>query len=115
MAAQFDYDELDGTDNLVYNIAINDRNRSSPRVHEEAMGSFLRFIQVKKPIRQILEGDNLVSLSFVIRKAILAMDKDFSGSCINDLISLVNQQKDLGLLIPTSFLDVPCQTCAQIF
>ncbi|KAF5020906.1 hypothetical protein F66182_7058 [Fusarium sp. NRRL 66182] len=113
MAAQFNENELDGSENSVFNIAINGRGRSRPSIHPEAMGSFLGFIQVELPINKILEADNLAVLSLVIRKAIIAMDEDFSGSFINDVVQLVNNQDDLGVLIPTSFLDVPGQNCAQ--
>ncbi|KAI8298130.1 Acyltransferase easC [Colletotrichum sp. SAR11_240] len=113
MAAQFDVAQLDGSENSVYNIAIDGRGRSQPPIHPEAMGSFLGFIQVELPIKKILEADNIAALSLLIRKAIIAMDKDFSGSFINDVVQLVNNQSDLGALIPTSFLDVPGQNCAQ--
>ncbi|KAJ5010476.1 Acyltransferase easC [Colletotrichum sp. SAR 10_99] len=113
MAAQFDVSQLDGSENSVYNIAIDGRGRSQPPIHPEAMGSFLGFIQVELPIKKILEADNIAALSLLIRKAIIAMDKDFSGSFINDVVQLVNNQSDLGALIPTSFLDVPGQNCAQ--
>ncbi|KAM0551202.1 hypothetical protein ACHAPJ_008544 [Fusarium lateritium] len=72
MTAELDYDELDGTETSVYNIAIDGRNRSNPPIHQEALGSFLGFIQVEKPIREILKGGNLVSLSLLIRNAIRA-------------------------------------------
>ncbi|KAK2730289.1 enoyl- hydratase isomerase family [Colletotrichum kahawae] len=113
MAAQFDVAQLDGSENSVYNIAIDGRGRSQPSIHPEAMGSFLGFIQAELPIKRILETDNIAALSLLIRKAIIAMDKDFSGSFINDVVQLVNNQNDLGALIPTSFLDVPGQNCAQ--
>ncbi|KAM0234635.1 hypothetical protein ACHAP5_010030 [Fusarium lateritium] len=113
MAAQFDVDSLDGSENSVFNIAINGRGRSCPPIHPEAMGSFLGFLQVELSIKKVLESDNLSALSTLIRNAIIAMDKDFSGSFINDVIQLVNNQEDVGVLIPTSFLDVPGQNCAQ--
>ncbi|KAI8179302.1 hypothetical protein KHU50_003047 [Colletotrichum sp. SAR 10_65] len=113
MAAQFDINQLDGSERSVFNIAIDGRGRSQPPIHPEAMGSFLGFIQVELPIKKILEADNLSGLSLLIRKAIIAMDKDFSGSFINDVVQLVNNQDDLGALIPTSFLDVPGRNCAQ--
>ncbi|KAK1659592.1 transferase family-domain-containing protein [Colletotrichum godetiae] len=113
MAAQFDLAQLDGSENSVFNIAIDGRGRSRPLIHPEAMGSFLGFIQVELPIREILEADNLATLSLLIRKAVIAMDEKFAGSFINDVIQLVNDQDDLGALIPTSFLDVPGRNCAQ--
>ncbi|KAI8160223.1 hypothetical protein K4K49_003649 [Colletotrichum sp. SAR 10_70] len=113
MAAQFDVTQLDGSEKSVFNIAIDGRGRSQPPIHPEAMGSFLGFIQVELPIKRILEVDNLAGLSLLIRNAIITMDKDFSGSFINDVVQLVNNQDDLGALIPTSFLDVPGRNCAQ--
>ncbi|KAF9874564.1 hypothetical protein CkaCkLH20_08127 [Colletotrichum karsti] len=113
MAAQFDVSELDGSEISVYNIAIDGRGRSQPPIHPQAMGSFLGFIQVELPIKKILETDNLAVLAHLIRKAVTAMDKNFSGSFINDVVQLVNNQNDLGVLIPTSFLDVPGRNCAQ--
>ncbi|KAI8283443.1 hypothetical protein K4K60_002694 [Colletotrichum sp. SAR11_57] len=113
MAAQFDITQLDGSERSVFNIAIDGRGRSQPPIHPEAMGSFLGFIQVELPIKKILEADNLSDLSLLIRKAIIAMDKDFSGSFINDVVQLVNNQDDLGAVITTSFLDVPGRNCAQ--
>ncbi|KAF6808617.1 enoyl- hydratase isomerase family [Colletotrichum plurivorum] len=113
MAAQFDASQLDGSEISVYNIAINGRGRSRPPIHPEAMGSFLGFLQVELPIKKILEADNLADLSLQIRKAVIAMDKDFEGAFINDVVELVNNQSDLGTLIATSFLDVPGRNCAQ--
>ncbi|KAF4778552.1 hypothetical protein HER10_EVM0006847 [Colletotrichum scovillei] len=113
MAAQFDAVQLDGSEKSVFNIAIDGRRRSQPLIHPEAMGSFLGFIQVELPIKEILESDSLAALSLLIRRAIITMDTKFSGSFINDVIQLVNNQNDLGALIPTSFLDVPGQNCAQ--
>ncbi|KAK1456694.1 hypothetical protein CMEL01_16372 [Colletotrichum melonis] len=53
------------------------------------MGSFLGFIQVEAPIKEILESDNLAALSLPIRRTIIAMDEKFTVAFINDVIKLL--------------------------
>lgn len=107
MAVQSPLETLEGDPMSVFNIAIDGRQRTDPKLHPATLGCFLEYVAVSLPIRKILSTLNLADLAIEIRKAILGADKQFT----DDVVTLVEQLEDVDRLVPTAFLDVPGFNC----
>lgn len=94
-------------------MAVDGRPRIQPPVHPEALGSFLTFLQVTMPLRQIVGTDSLAEMALLLRRAIQDADENFQGAFTNDVISLINNLPDVGVLTPSAFLDCPGLHCSQ--
>ncbi|RAL07951.1 uncharacterized protein BO97DRAFT_462263 [Aspergillus homomorphus CBS 101889] len=109
MAVQSPLDQLEGDPVSVFNIAIDGRQRTDPKVHPQTLGCFLEYVAVSAPIRQMLSTLSLADLAILIRKAILRADEQFT----DDVVAMVEQLEDVDRLVPTAFLDVPGNNCVQ--
>lgn len=107
MAVQSPLETLEGDPVSVFNIAIDGRQRTDPKVHKDTLGCFLQYVAVSVPIRKMLISLNLADLAIQIRKKILAADNQFT----DDVVTLVEQLEDVDRLVPTAFLDVPGFNC----
>ncbi|KAJ5781988.1 uncharacterized protein N7518_010471 [Penicillium psychrosexuale] len=107
MAVQSPLDTLEGDPVSVFNIAIDGRQRTDPKLHPSTLGCFLEYVSVSAPIRKMLSTTTLADLATEIRKAILRADEQFT----DDVITLVEQLEDVDRLVPTAFLDVPGFNC----
>ncbi|KAJ5971521.1 Transferase [Penicillium vulpinum] len=107
MAVQSPLETLEGDPVSVYNIAIDGRQRTDPKIHPDTLGCFLEYVAVSLPVRKILSTLNLADLATEIRKAILRADDQFT----DDVVALVDQLEDVDRLAPTAFLDVPGFNC----
>ncbi|KAJ5823776.1 Transferase [Penicillium robsamsonii] len=107
MAAQSPLETLEGDPMSVYNIAIDGRQRTDPKLHPETLGCFLEYVSVSVPVRKILSTLSLADLATKIRKALIAADEQFT----DDVVTLVEQVEDVDRLVPTAFLDVPGFNC----
>ncbi|KAJ5476929.1 hypothetical protein N7475_002658 [Penicillium sp. IBT 31633x] len=109
MAVQSPLEDLEGKPVSIFNIALDGRQRTDPKVHPATLGCFLEYVAVSVPIRQMLTTLNVADLAIEIRKAILRADNQFT----DDVIALVEQLEDVDRLVPTAFLDVPGFNCVQ--
>ncbi|KAJ5779902.1 hypothetical protein N7457_007622 [Penicillium paradoxum] len=109
MAVQSPLETLEGDPVSVFNIALDGRQRTDPKVHPATLGCFLEYIAVSLPIREMLSTLNLADLAIEIRKGIMRADNQFT----DDVIALVEQLEDVDRLVPTAFLDVPGFNCVQ--
>ena len=109
MAAQSPLDTLEGDPDSIFNIAIDGRQRTEPRLHKDTLGCFLQYVAVSAPVRGMLSTLNLADLAIQIRKAILNADEQFT----DDVVALVDKLEDVDRLVPTAFLDVPGFNCVQ--
>ncbi|KAI9373481.1 transferase family-domain-containing protein [Aspergillus egyptiacus] len=109
MAVQSPLETLEGDPVSTFNIAIDGRQRTKPRIHPDTLGCFLEYVAVSVPIRKMLGTLNLADLAIQIRKAILRAGDHFT----DDVVSLVEQLEDVDRLVPTAFLDVPGFNCVQ--
>ncbi|KAJ5317877.1 Transferase [Penicillium antarcticum] len=109
MAVQSPLDTLEGDPVSVFNVAIDGRQRTDPKVHPDTLGCFLEYVAVSAPIRKMLSTLHLADLAILIRKAILRADDQFT----DDVVSLVDQLEDVDRLAPTAFLDCPGFNCVQ--
>ncbi|CAI7662037.1 unnamed protein product, partial [Penicillium palitans] len=107
MAVQSPLETLEGDPVSVFNIAIDGRQRTHPKVHPATLGCFLEYIAVSVPIRKMLDTLNVADLAIEIRKAVLRADEQFT----DDVVTLVEQLEDVDRLVPTAFLDVPGFNC----
>ncbi|KAF4760295.1 hypothetical protein N7455_012731 [Penicillium solitum] len=107
MAVQSPLDTLEGDPVSVFNIAIDGRQRTDPKLHPATLGCFLEYVAVSVPIRRMLSTMSLADLATEIRKAILRADQQFT----DDVVALVEQLEDVDRLVPTAFLDVPGFNC----
>jgi hypothetical protein len=109
MAVQSPLDTLEGDPVSVFNIAIDGRQRTNPKVHPDTLGCFLEYVAVSVSIRKMLSTLHVADLAILIRKAILRADDQFT----DDVVALVDQLEDVDRLVPTAFLDVPGFNCVQ--
>lgn len=109
MAVQWPLETLEGDPISVFNIAIDGRLRTDPKVHHDTLGCFLEYVAIKAPIRKMLEHLNIADLAVSIRKAILKADNQFT----DDVVTLIEKIEDVDRLLPTAFLDVPGFNCVQ--
>ncbi|KAL4930443.1 transferase family-domain-containing protein [Aspergillus undulatus] len=109
MAVQSPLETLDGDPVSVFNIAIDGRQRTNPRVHPNTLGCFLEYVAVSAPIRKMLTTLSIADLAILIRKAILRAGEEFT----DDVVTLVEKLEDVDRLAPTAFLDVPGYNCVQ--
>ncbi|RDW67450.1 uncharacterized protein DSM5745_09316 [Aspergillus mulundensis] len=109
MAVQSPLETLEGDPVSTFNIAIDGRARTSPKVHPDTLGCFLEYVAIKLPIRKILGELNIADLAIQIRKAIIRADESFT----DDVVALVDKLEDVDRLVPTAFLDVPGFNCIQ--
>jgi hypothetical protein len=107
MAVQWPLETLEGDPVSTFNIAIDGRMRTDPKVHPNTLGCFLEYVAVKVPIRKMLSTLNVADLAIEIRKAILKADEQFT----DDVIALIEKVEDVDRLLPTAFLDVPGFNC----
>jgi hypothetical protein len=107
MAVQWPLETLEGDPVSTFNIAIDGRMRTDPKVHPDTLGCFLEYVAVKVPIRKMLSTLNVADLAIEIRKAILKADEQFT----DDVIALIEKVEDVDRLLPTAFLDVPGFNC----
>lgn len=115
MAAQYPPDKVKGDEVSVFNMAVDGRLRIQPPIDDGTLGSFVEFIEVKMPLRRMLDGGgkSVAEIAVLIRKAINSMDEDFQGSFTNDVIKLINGLDDVRFLPPSAFLDCPGLSCFQ--
>ncbi|KAK7739577.1 hypothetical protein SLS63_001923 [Diaporthe eres] len=115
MAAQYPPDKVEGDEVSVFNMAVDGRLRIQPQIDEGTLGSFVEFIEVKMPLRRMLDGGgkSVAEIAVLIRKAINSMNEDFQGSFTNDVIKLINGLDDVRFLSPSAFLDCPGLSCSQ--
>lgn len=115
MAAQYPPDKIKGDEVSVFNMAVDGRLRIQPPIDEGTLGSFVEFIEVKMPLRRMLEGgeNSVAEIALLLRKAIQNMNEEFQGSFTNDVIELINGLDDVRFLSPTAFLDCPGLSCSQ--
>ncbi|KAL2289068.1 hypothetical protein FJTKL_02896 [Diaporthe vaccinii] len=115
MAAQYPPDKVKGDEVSVFNMAVDGRLRIQPPIDDGTLGSFVEFIEVKMPLRRMLDGGgkSVAEIAVLIRKAINSMDEDFQGSFTNDAIKLINGLDDVRFLSPSAFLDCPGLSCSQ--
>jgi hypothetical protein len=109
MAVQSPLETLEGDPLSVFNIAIDGRQRTDPKVHPDTLGCFLEYVAVSAPIRKMLSTLHIADLASLIRKAILRADDQFT----DDVVALVDRLEDVDRLAPTAFLDVPGFNCVQ--
>ncbi|KAL4960511.1 transferase family-domain-containing protein [Aspergillus stella-maris] len=109
MAVQSPLETLEGDPISVFNVAVDGRQRTNPRVHPNTLGCFLQYVAVSAPIRKMLSTLGLADLAILIRKAILRADQEFT----DDVVTLVEGLEDVDRLCPTAFLDVPGFNCVQ--
>lgn len=72
MAVQSPLETLEGDPVSVFNIAIDGRQRTDPKLHPGTLGCFLEYVAVSVPIRKMLSTMSLADLATEIRKAIFA-------------------------------------------
>ncbi|KAK2605382.1 hypothetical protein N8I77_008221 [Diaporthe amygdali] len=113
MAAQYPLEKIKGDEVSVFNMAIDGRLRIQPPIDEGTLGSFVEFIEVKMPLRRMLETNSVAKIALLIRKAIVNMDEAFQGTFTNDMIKLINNLEDARFLSPSAFLDCPGLSCSQ--
>ncbi|KAL4756686.1 transferase family-domain-containing protein [Aspergillus foveolatus] len=109
MAVQSPLTTLEGDPVSIFNIAIDGRARTSPKVHPDTLGCFLEYVAVSAPIRRMLSELNIADLAVLIRKSLLRADENFT----DDVVALVDKLEDVDRLVPTAFLDVPGFNCVQ--
>lgn len=109
MAAQSPLDTLEGDPESIFNIAIDGRQRTEPKIHKDTQGCFLQYVAVSAPLRGMLSTLSLADLAIRIRKAILSANEHFT----DDVVALVDKLEDVDRLVPTAFLDVPGFNCVQ--
>ncbi|KAK2799590.1 hypothetical protein FQN50_008428 [Emmonsiellopsis sp. PD_5] len=109
MAAQSPLETLAGDPVSIFNIAIDGRQRTDPKLHPDTLGCFLEYVAVSAPIREMLGSLNLADLAIRIRKSILVAGNQFT----DDVVTLVAQLEDVDRLVPTALLDVPGFNCVQ--
>jgi hypothetical protein len=109
MAVQNPLETLEGNPISVFNIAINGRTRTKPRVHPQTLGCFMENVAVTAPVREMLSTLTLADLAVRIRKAVRSADEEFT----DDTIALEERVDDLDRLVTTAFLDVPGFNCLQ--
>ncbi|PWY66517.1 hypothetical protein BO94DRAFT_613748 [Aspergillus sclerotioniger CBS 115572] len=109
MAVQWPLKALQGNPVSVFNLAINGRLRTDPRVHPQTLGCFLEYLGVPAPIRTILGSATLADLAILIRTEVRRATNQFT----DDLTALIEQLEDVDRLVPTAFLDVPGFNCVQ--
>ncbi|KAL4811208.1 transferase family-domain-containing protein [Aspergillus unguis] len=109
MAVQSPLETLEGDPVSVFNIAIDGRLRTNPKIHPDTAGCFLEYVAVSMPIRKMLGPLGLADLAVQIRKSIIKADDQFT----DDVVTLVEQLEDVDRLVPTAFLDVPGFNCVQ--
>ncbi|GFF75243.1 shikimate O-hydroxycinnamoyltransferase [Aspergillus udagawae] len=107
MAVQNPLETLKGDPTSVFNIAIDGRLRTNPKVHPQTLGCFMEYIAVSAPVRKILSTLKIADLAVMIRKAILNADEEWT----DDTIALEEQLEDVDRLVATAFLDVPGFNC----
>ncbi|KAJ5563931.1 Transferase [Penicillium frequentans] len=109
MAVQHPIEELQGEPVSVFNIALDGRQRTSPRVHPSTLGCFLEWFAPSVSIREMLSSLNIADLAVLIRKTLNRVDDHFT----DDLVTLVDSINDIDRLVATAFLDVPGKNCCQ--
>ncbi|KAF7175196.1 hypothetical protein CNMCM7691_006600 [Aspergillus felis] len=109
MAAQIPLETLEGDPTSVFNIAIDGRLRTNPKVHPKTLGCFMEYIAVSAPVRKILSTLKIADLAAMIRKAMLNANEEWT----DDTIALEEQLEDVDRLVATAFLDVPGFNCLQ--
>ncbi|KAL4882849.1 transferase family-domain-containing protein [Aspergillus karnatakaensis] len=109
MAVQSPLETLEGYPVSVFNIAIDGRQRTNPKIHPDTLGCFLEYVAVSVPIRKMLGELSIADLAIRIRKAIIAASDEFT----DDVVALVEQLEDVDRLVATAFLDVPGFNCVQ--
>ncbi|KAJ5544449.1 Transferase [Penicillium sp. DV-2018c] len=107
MAVQSPLETIEGDPVSVFNVALDGRQRTDPKVHPATLGCFLEYVAVSLPVREMLATLNLADMAIEIRKAILRADNQFT----DDVVALVDQLEDVDRLVPTAFLDVPGFNC----
>lgn len=115
MAARYPPEKVKGDEVSVFNMAVDGRLRIQPPIDEDTLGSFVEFIEVKMPLRKILDtsGNSVAEIASALRKAITNMSEDFRGAFTNDVIQLINGLGDVRFLSPSAFLDCPGLCCSQ--
>ena len=109
MAVQWPLETLEGDPISTFNIAIDGRLRTDPKVHPGTLSCFLEYVAIKDSIRKMLKYPNIADLAVSIRKAILNADNQFT----DDVVTLIEKIEDVDRLLPTAFLDVPGFNCVQ--
>jgi hypothetical protein len=107
MTVQSPLETLEGEPVSVFNVALDGRQRTDPKVHPATLGCFLEYVAVSMSVREMLTTLNLADLAIEVRKAILRADNQFT----DDVVALVDQLEDVDRLVPTAFLDVPGFNC----
>ncbi|KOS39095.1 hypothetical protein ACN38_g10060 [Penicillium nordicum] len=107
MAVQSPLETLEGDPVSVFNIAIDGRQRTKPKLHPATLGCFLEYVAISVPVRRMLSTMSLADLATEIRKGILQANQQFT----DDVVALVEQLEDVDRLVPTAFLDVPGFNC----
>lgn len=74
MAVQSPLKTLEGDPVSIFNIAIDGRQRTGPKVHRDTLGCFLEYVAVSAPIRNMLSALNVADLAIKIRETILRAD-----------------------------------------
>ncbi|KAJ5677839.1 uncharacterized protein N7477_003472 [Penicillium maclennaniae] len=109
MAVQWPLENQDGDLISTFNIAIDGRQRTDPKVYPHTMGCFLEYVAIKALVRKMLEHLNIADLAGFFRKAIHKADK----RSMDDVATLIKKTEDVDRLLPTAFLDVPSFNCVQ--
>lgn len=109
MTVQWPLETLDGDPVSTFNIAIDGRLRTDPKVHPNTLGCFLEYVAIQAPIRRMLTTLNIADLATLIRKSILKANGQFT----DDVVTLIEKVEDVDRLLPTAFLDAPGFNCVQ--
>ncbi|KAF3001712.1 hypothetical protein E8E14_002544 [Neopestalotiopsis sp. 37M] len=112
MAAQFPLDEIKGDPVTTFNIAIDGRYRTQPPIDKATLGCFVMFLEVKVPLRRMLETEDLRELAALLRQAIIDAN-EYPGGLTNSISALVDSLPHVGLIVPGAFLDSPGLGCSQ--
>jgi hypothetical protein len=109
MAVQSPLESLEGDPVSNFGIALDARQRVTPKIHPSTLGCFLAYASVEESIRNIVGKLNLADLAVLVRKAVLRANDQFG----DDVVTLVDSLDDVNTLVPTAFLDVPGSNCVQ--
>lgn len=109
MTVQNPVEKLEGDPMSVFNIALDGRQRTNPKIHPETLGCFLEWVAPSVSIREMLTTLNIADLAVLIRKALLRANNEFT----DDVAALVDSLEDVDRLVATAFLDVPGNNCVQ--
>ncbi|KAI1398984.1 transferase family-domain-containing protein [Hypoxylon fuscum] len=109
MAAQFPIEELKEDPTSIFNIAIDGRARTDPKVHPRVLGNWLGWVAQQMSIRKMLTTASLADIAAVIRKAMLGLNDQY----VDDVSTLFENVVDVNRVVATAFLDVPGYNCVQ--